>query len=90
MSVCAEAQQPTLRLGVSVLITDPSGAAIANAPVRIFAADNTDGAPVRDVKTDGAGRVAIPLPAGSYVLQANAAGFNVVQQSLRIATMLRP
>ena len=67
---------------MSVLLTDPSGAAIANAPVRILAGDDTTGAPLRDVRTDDAGRVLILLPAGSYLLQSEAPGFNTVQQSL--------
>ena len=86
LGVGAEAQQPIASPGVTVLVTDPSGAAIVHAPVRIFpAADTTDGQPLRAVTTDGSGRVAIEVPAGSYVLQAEAPGFNTVQQSLTLA-----
>ena len=82
--VCLVAQQSNVHPGISVLLTDPSGAAIANAPVRIFAADSSDGAPARDVTTDSTGHVLIALPAGTYLLQANAPGFNVVQQTLTL------
>ncbi len=86
----AAAQQTPLRPGVSLLITDPSGAAIANAPVRIFAGDGTTGAPVREVKTDATGSVVIALPAGSYLLQAEAPGFNIVQQSIQLDDSAAP
>ena len=65
-------------------MTDPSGAAIANAPVRVFAVANTDGAPLREVRTDASGHVVLALPAGAYVLQANAPGFNTVQHALTL------
>ncbi|AFL89588.1 hypothetical protein Terro_3371 [Terriglobus roseus DSM 18391] len=65
-----------------MLITDPSGAAIAGAPVRIFAGSDANGVPLQDVKTDSTGRVRLALPAGSYVLLADAPGFNTIQKSL--------
>ena len=70
----ATAQQPAVRPGVSVLLTDPSNAAIPNAAMSIFVADHTTGAPLREVRTDPSGRVAIPLPAGNYLLQSEAPG----------------
>ncbi len=80
------AQQPAVLSGLSVLLTDPTGAAIANAPVRIFpaAGTTTDGQPLREVKTDSTGRVAIALPAGDYLLQAEAPGFATLQHSLTL------
>ncbi len=67
------------------MVTDPSGAAIANAPVRVFAADGTTGAPIRETRTDRMGRIRVDLPAGRYTLQAEAPGFNTVQQSILVA-----
>lgn len=81
----AAAQQPTARPGASVLVTDPSGAAITNAPVRVFAADDTTGAPLKEVRTDATGHVLLTLPAGSYILQSDAPGFNTVQQSIALS-----
>lgn len=78
------AQQPAVRPGLTIFVADPSGAAIADAPIRILAADGTTGAPVRDLRTDGTGLVRLTLPAGSYILQAEAPGFNTVQQSLTL------
>lgn len=88
--LAASAQQQPARPGVSVLLTDPSGAAIANAPVRIFNADNTTGAPVWNVRTDATGHVNIALPAGSYLLQSEAPGFSTLQQSIVLADNAAP
>jgi hypothetical protein len=78
------AQQPANGPGATILTTDPSGAAIANATLRILIADDLTGAVVRHANTDSTGRARLTLPAGTYVLQADAPGFNTVQQSFTL------
>ncbi len=78
------AQQSAVHPGIVVLVTDPSNAAIAEAPVRVFAADDTTGAPIRETTTDRTGRVRMDLPPGRYTLQSEAPGFNPVQRSITV------
>ena len=90
LPLSAAGQQPAVRPGVSVLLIDPSSAAIPNAAVRIFETDDTTGVPVKDVRTDSNGRVTIQLPAGSYLLQSEAPGFTTVQQSIVMTEAATP
>ncbi len=81
LAATAHAQQQP---GIAALISDPSGANIPNATVRIFAAENPDGEPLRQAVTDAAGRASLPLPLGTYLLQVEATGFTVLQQSITL------
>ena len=77
-------QQAAVGPGVSVVIADPSGAGIANAPVRVLPEQTTDGQPLRTVRTDATGRVQLQLPAGNYVLEAEAPGFGTMQHAVTV------
>src|SRR5438105_13132251 len=62
----------------SGLVSDPSGARIANATVTLA---STEKGITRTFKTDGEGNFSFPLiPAGAYVLTVEAAGFKTFKQ----------
>jgi len=85
--VAAHAQQPPVPAspGVYALVIDPSGAKIANATIRVFAKNTSDGEPLREARTDTSGRVVLTLPPGDYLVQAEAPGFTMLQQSITLA-----
>src|SRR5712692_8912796 len=60
-------------------VTDPTGAAISGAPVRIIEIDRQQ---VRNTVTDSQGRYTLPnLPVGRYRLEVTGPGFKAYVQS---------
>ena len=76
LSIGAYAQDTATLIGT---VTDPSGAAVANAKITIT---NTDNGFVRDTVTNSTGSYsARELPNGRYRLRAEATGFKVYEQT---------
>jgi hypothetical protein len=66
---------------VTVVVTDPSGAAVAGAEIRV-----TPGSPAGDrLITDEQGRAQLAMPAGKYELQVTAQGFSIAGRTLEVA-----
>ena len=60
-------------------VTDPSGASIASATVKMTEVERRT---VHQVTTDATGRYELPnLPTGAYILEVDAAGFKTYKQS---------
>ncbi len=60
-------------------VTDPSGASIAGASVKMTEVDRRT---VHQTTTDGTGRFELPnLPTGAYLLEVDAAGFKTYKQT---------
>lgn len=84
MSVASYGQNVSTNGGsIQGTITDPSGAAVPGAEVKVF---GTDTGFSRTLKTDGAGYYSIgPLTPGAYKVTVSSAGF----QSLAVTTVIR-
>lgn len=67
-----------------VVVLDPSGAKVPNAQVRVFQAETANDAPVLTQSTDREGELLLNLPAGEYLLQISATGFENGQQSVAV------
>jgi hypothetical protein len=73
---------------VSGTVFDPSGSAIAGAKVMLV---RPDGQPFTEAKTDGAGSFHIEgIPAGTYVLDVQANGFEELRRDLAIGRKTLP
>jgi hypothetical protein len=66
---------------VTVVVTDPSGAGIAGAEIRV-----TPGSPAGDrLITDEHGRAQLGIPAGKYQIEVTAQGFSSNKGALEVA-----
>ncbi len=78
------AQSRSTTASLSGTVTDPAGALIPSATVRIVSGDN---GVTREFVTDAAGQYSFALlPPATYTLTISARGFNTVKQSLTLAT----
>jgi len=68
------AQQIKGRAPITVVVTDPTGAAIPHAEVQIASAPSL-GLPAPELETNGAGTLAVELQPGEYDITAHALGF---------------
>jgi hypothetical protein len=83
-----EARSPSGWSVVSGTIVDPSGSAIAGAKVILA---RTDGPPFTEAKTDATGSFHLEgIPAGTYVLDVQADGFQELRRDLAIGKKSLP
>jgi hypothetical protein len=75
------AQQIESRTPITVVVTDPSGAAIPRAGVTIASATPL-GLPTQDLKTNEAGTLAVELQPGDYDITVHALSFRTVSRHI--------
>jgi hypothetical protein len=82
-----QSQTPTKTSALNITVSDPTKARVPAALVHIASAD---GALIRDLTTDAAGRVSVALPAGAYTLTIAVPGFDTFVKDLKLAPNTTP